>query len=120
MRLLPVYRITVFVPPGHLAALQAGICALEPLGDGRYDQVMWISAPGIEQFRPLPGAMPAAGVVGELTCLPSVRLEFAIPRDPDRLARLLREGVRAHHPWESPAIFVDEGLQPLFDMPEPP
>lgn len=115
MHLLPVYRITVFVPPEHLPALQAGICAIEPLGDDRYDRVMWLSAPGIEQFRPLPGASPSAGQPGELARLPSVRLEFSIPRDADRLARVLRDGVRAHHPWESPAIFVDACLQPVFD-----
>jgi len=115
MRLLPVYRITVFVPPAHLQALQEGICRVEPLGDGRYDRVMWISAPGIEQFRAQPGAVPAQGQVGELAELPTVRLEFAIPRDPERLARVLREGVRAHHPWEVPAIFVDESHQPVFE-----
>ncbi|HYG05555.1 MAG TPA: hypothetical protein VD865_03990 [Stenotrophomonas sp.] len=115
MRLRPVYRITVFVPPDHLQALQAGICAVESLGDTRYDQVMWYSAPGVEQFRALPGARPAQGATGALTQLPTVRLEFAIPRDPLRLTRVLREGVRAHHPWESPAIFVDESQQPVFD-----
>jgi len=120
LRLLPIYRVCVFVPPEHLAALQAGICAVEPLGDGRYDQVMWLSAPGSEQFRPLPGAVPAAGEPGELSQLPSVRLEFALPRDPQRLARVLRDGVRAHHPWESPAIFVDESLQPVFEDPGRP
>lgn len=115
MRLLPIYRITVFVPPEYLQALQAGICRIEPLGDERYDQVMWLSSPGIEQFRARPGAMPTQGEVGALTQLPTVRLEFAIPRDPERLARVLREGVRAHHPWESPAIFVDESHRPVFD-----
>jgi hypothetical protein len=115
MRLQPVYRITVFVPPAHLQALQDGIRALEPLGDARYDQVMWLSAPGLEQFRPREGAQPAQGTMGRLSSLPSVRVEFAIPRDPARLARVLEEGVRRHHPWESPAIFVDESLQPVFD-----
>ncbi len=115
MHLRPVYRITVFVPPAQLQALREGILAVEPLGDERYDQVMWYAAPGIEQFRPLAGAVPTQGVLGETSRLPSVRLEFVIPRDPARLARVLREGVRAHHPWESPAIFVDESLQPVFD-----
>ncbi|HVJ39478.1 MAG TPA: hypothetical protein VM687_16950 [Stenotrophomonas sp.] len=115
MRLLPIYRITVFVPPESVQALQDGICQVEPLGDDRYDRVMWLSAPGIEQFRPQPGAMPTQGQVGALTQLPTVRLEFAIPRDPERLARVLREGVRAHHPWEAPAIFVDESHQPVFE-----
>ena len=106
------YRVTVFVPPAQLRALQDGILAVDPLRDGDYDQVMWVSAPGQEQFRPLPGAQPSAGQVGQLSQLPSVRLEFLLPHDPDLLERVLREGVRAHHPWRVPAIFVDETMLP--------
>jgi hypothetical protein len=103
-----MYRITVFVPPAQLLDVQNGIVGVDALRDGHYDQVMWTSAPGQEQFRPLPGAEPGAGRIGELSRLPSVRLEFVLPRDPLLLERVLRDGVRAHHPWESPAIFVDE------------
>lgn len=113
MRLQPVYRVTVFVPPQHLRALQDGICAVDPLQAGDYDRAMWVSAPGEEQFRPLPGAHPAAGVVGALERVPSVRLEFAIPRDAALLERIVAQGIRPHHPWEAPAIFVDEAVLPL-------
>ncbi len=113
MRLQPVYRITVFVPPADLAALQAGICAVDPLQAGRYDRAMWVSAPGEEQFRPLPGAQPALGAIGELVRTPTVRLEFAIARDRQLLERIVEHGIRPYHPWEVPAIFVDEALLPL-------
>ena len=113
MELLPVYRITVFVPPAHLQALKDGICAADPLRLGHYEHVMWTSAPGEEQFRPLPGAVPAQGKVGELECGATVRLEFSIPRDPVRLRHVLEQGVYPHHPWEVPAVFVDESLFPL-------
>lgn len=113
MRLLPVYRIIVFVPPQHLRALQDGICAVDPLRVGDYDRAMWVSASGEEQFRPLSGAQPAHGVVGELSRLPTLRLEFVIPRDDALLQRIVDDGIRAHHPWESPAIFVDETQLPL-------
>lgn len=112
MRLHPVYRVTVFVPPSRLRALQDAIVAVDPLRFGDYDQGMWVSACGEEQFRPLPAARPAQGVPGALARLPSVRLEFVLPRDPALLERVLREGVRAHHPWQSPAIFVDETFLP--------
>lgn len=108
MTLTPVYRITVFVPATHLEALKAGLCAVDPLASGDYDQVMWSMTSAEEQFRPLPGAHPAQGRIGEVTRVPSVRLEFAIPRDPQRLQRVLDQGIRPHHPWEVPAIFVDE------------
>jgi hypothetical protein len=42
-----------------------------------------------------------------------VRLEFAIPRDAALLARIVEQGIRPHHPWQVPAIFVDEALLPL-------
>ena len=104
MRLVPVYRVTVFVPPAHLEALQAGICAVDSLRQGDYEHGMWISAPGIEQFRPLAGAQPAQGRTGELECVETVRLELCLPRDPERLQRLIEQGIRPHHPWETPAI----------------
>ncbi|WP_066097315.1 hypothetical protein [Xanthomonas massiliensis] len=113
MQLVPVYRITVFVPPAHLDALKRGICAVDPLGAGAYDQVMWIQVPGEEQFRPLPGAHPTLGNVGQLERASSVRLEFAIPRDPERLRRVIEQGIHPHHPWEVPAVFVDESLFPM-------
>ena len=112
---LPVYRVTVWVPPADLARLQLGICAIEGLQLGEYDQVMWVSAPGREQFRPLHGAVPAVGIIGEATEGASVRLEFAIPRDPERLQRVIDQGIRPNHPWEVPAIFVDESWFPLPD-----
>ncbi len=112
MKLIPVYRITVFVPPAHLEALKAGILAVDDLALGDYREVLWTSAPGFEQFRPLASAHPALGAADVLTSAASVRLEFSIPRDDERLRRVLVEGVQAHHPWEVPAVFVDESLFP--------
>lgn len=113
LQLIPVYRITVFVPPADLDALKAGILSVDDLAMGHYREVMWISAPGLEQFRPDQAASPALGQAGELSAAPTVRLEFSIPRDAQRLQRVLQEGVHAHHPWEVPAVFVDESLFPL-------
>lgn len=108
MRLQPVYRVVVFVPPSHLDALKAGILAVDALSAGGYVDGMWESAPGMEQYRPLADTAPARGLSGELVREPSVRLEFCIPRDPERLQRVLCDGIAAHHPWITPAIFVDE------------
>lgn len=112
MQLIPVYRITVFVPPQHLEALKAGILSVDDLAIGAYRDVLWISAPGLEQFRPGTSATPTLGVAGQLTSAPSVRLEFSIARDADRLRRVIVDGVWAHHPWEVPAVFVDESAFP--------
>lgn len=113
LRLMPVYRVTVFVPPAQVQAVIDGICAIDDLRIGDYADVLWTSAPGVEQFRPMSGARPARGDVGALERGATVRLEFCLPRDAERLARVIEHGIRAHHPWEVPAIFVDESSFPL-------
>ena len=115
MRMLPVYRITVFVPPTHVDELVVGIIAVDDLALGDYSEVMWIARGGEERFRPGIEARPALGAAGELTRGSTVRIEFAIPRDAARLERVLSEGVHRHHPWGVPAVFVDESIFPLPD-----
>lgn len=112
MRLLPVYRITVFVPPAQLEQVQRGITEVDPLRMGDYEGGMWISAPGVEQFKPVAGAQPSQGRWDVLEQVQTVRLEFCIPRDSERLQQVIERGIRPHHPWEVPAIFVDESLFP--------
>lgn len=107
MKLHPVYRITVFVPPAHVEALKRGILGVDALQAGGYSHGMWESSTGHEQFRAEAGTQAVQGVVGELVREPSVRLEFCLPRDPQRLQRVLEQGIAAHHPWRSPAVFVD-------------
>jgi hypothetical protein len=110
MSLRPIYRITTFVPPDHLDAVLEGVEHEVPLVFGPYDRSAWWSAVGVEQFRPLPGANPTVGEPGKTERVPSVRLEFAIPRDAVLLERVLKRGVLANHPWQEPAVFVDESL----------
>ncbi|MEP6800854.1 MAG: hypothetical protein ABJC07_02875 [Acidobacteriota bacterium] len=108
MEFRPAYRVTTFVPPENVDAVVDAIVAVNPLGDGRYDRVCWKSAVGVEQFRPLEGAHPTRGRVGEVTRCAAVRLEFVLPRDPETLRRVLEEGLIPAHPWEEPAVFIDE------------
>lgn len=114
----PVYRITTFVPPDKLEALLEGITRVVPLGWGKYDQVSWVSGEVTERFRPLAGSNPTAGTVGELEKVPSVRLEFVIPRDEALLEKMLTEGLIPSHPWEEPAVFIDESRVTLTKTPE--
>jgi hypothetical protein len=113
MKLQAVYRVTVYVPPAHVQRVVDAICAVDDLRIAGYEYVLWTSALGTEQFRPLPGATPTQGEVGELTRAPTVRVEFCIARDPERLRRVIEQGIRPSHPWEIPAIFVDESQLPL-------
>jgi hypothetical protein len=108
MVLQQVYRVTIFVPPEHVDALPEGVEREVPLKYGLYDRAAWWSAVGVEQFRPLPGANPTFGEVGRTERVPTVRIEFAIPRDPVLLTRLLTRGLIPNHPRQEPAIFIDE------------
>jgi hypothetical protein len=104
----PVYRITTFVPPDRLETLLTGIRGIVPLQYGQYDDSAWWSAEGVEQYRPLPGSNPTSGIPGQISRVASVRLEFIIPRDPALLERVVTSGLVPSHPWEEPAVFIDE------------
>ena len=116
MVLKRVYRVTTFVPPDHLNGLLEGVLRVVPLEHGRYDRIAWWSTPGTEQFRPLPGANPTTGSEGQVERVASVRVEFAIPRDPAVLERFLTLGLIPNHPWEEPAVFVDESIVTLTQV----
>jgi hypothetical protein len=113
MELVQVYRITTFVPPEHLDSLKQAICSVDSLSIGPYEHVMWSSSSSKEQFRPTSGATPTAGAIGELAILDTVRLEFCIPRDAQRLQNIIENGIYSKHPWEVPAVFVDESILPM-------
>lgn len=119
MVLQQVYRVTTFVPPEHVDALLAGVSREVPLQYGQYDQSAWWSAVGVEQFRPKPGSKPTFGEIGRTERVPTVRIEFAIPRDAELLIRFLTLGLIPNHPWQEPAIFIDESRVTVSHAREP-
>ena len=106
MRLQDAYRITTFVPPEHLDAVLEAVITRAPLTYGPYDKSAWWSSVGTEQFEPKAGANPTVGEIGKTERVPTIRLEFTIPRDAELLARVLEALLRAH-PWQEPAVFID-------------
>lgn len=108
MQRLPLYRVVVFVPSAALDAVKQGVLAVDALAAGDYEHGMWWSAPGFEQFRPCAGATPVQGEVGRTEVVGSMRLEFCLPRDPQRLQRIFEQGIVPHHPWQLPVVQVEE------------
>ena len=103
-------KIVVFAPVESADALRA---ALADAGAGRlgdYDSCSW-STTGEGRFRPLDGASPAIGQVGELEVVEEVRVEVVVPRG--RRTAVVR-ALLAAHPYEEPAFDVvplaDPGL----------
>jgi dinuclear metal center YbgI/SA1388 family protein len=106
----PRDKLVVFVPTTHAEAVRA---ALAEAGAGRigdYDSASF-TAPGEGRFRPLPGANPTIGAVGDLEVVEEVRIEVIADR---HLRADLISAVIAAHPYEEPAYDVVA----LADLPD--
>jgi dinuclear metal center YbgI/SA1388 family protein len=102
-------KLVVFVP--HESAEQV-VDALSAAGAGRlgdYERCAWTTT-GTGTFRPLSGAEPAIGTVGEIEQVPETRVEVIAPAT---LRRPILEALRAAHPYEEPAF----DLLPTVPMP---
>ena len=100
----PLDKVVVFVPGADADAVRRALAEAGAGRIGRYDSASFTS-PGEGRFRPLDGATPAIGSVGELELVDEVRVEVVSPRDhrENVLAAML-----AAHPYEEPAYDVVE------------
>jgi hypothetical protein len=93
-------KVEVFVPESHLEAV---LDALHEAGAGRigaYDRVAALTAVQ-GRWRPLAGADPYAGQVGEEEHGPELKVET---RCPEARAADVVAAIRAAHPYEEPVI----------------
>lgn len=97
-------KLVVFVPAGDEAAMIAALAAAGAGRIGDYAEAAFTGS-GVGQFRPLAGALPAIGAVGELERVVESRIEMVLPRS-------ARAGVlaalRAAHRYEEPAFDLIE------------
>src|SRR4051794_27152232 len=96
----PLVKLVVFVPREHAERL---VDALAAAGAGRlgdYDRCAWTTE-GSGTFRPLAGARPAIGEVGEVEIVPESRIEMVVAQ---RLTADVVSALRAAHPYEEPAF----------------
>jgi dinuclear metal center YbgI/SA1388 family protein len=98
----PLDKVVVFVPVADADAVRRALAGAGAGRIGRYDSASFTS-PGEGRFRPLEGARPAVGAVGELEVVDEVRVEVVTARR-DREAVL--GAMRATHPYEEPAYDV--------------
>ncbi|WP_216895007.1 Nif3-like dinuclear metal center hexameric protein [Nocardia alni] len=114
---------TVNVPLEHADAVLSALFSAGAGGSGNYGEAAW-RAPGTQQFRPLPGAEPALGRIGQLERVAEERIEVVAP--PSARGAVLA-ALRAAHPYEEPAYHVTEraalrtgqGLGRVGELPEP-
>ncbi len=100
----PVDKLTVYVPPDAAAVVRAALAEAGAGVVGDYDLASF-SSTGTGRFRPLAGASPAVGSVGEVETVEEVRVEVVLPRG--RRSDVVR-AMQAAHPYEEPAYQVVE------------
>jgi hypothetical protein len=113
MKVVEVYHFRVVVPAGYEPELLHSIEKVVPLTYGNYDRVAWVSSPGMQQYRVLPGADPASpddknviAAEDDLVKLKCVAVEFSIPRDDALKRSVIEEGIYRVHPWDEPVVSV--------------
>jgi hypothetical protein len=104
-RLEPAYLVAVHVPSADVDQVLAAAVAAVGLDYGKYDQVAYIDAPGLEQFRPREGSK--AGAQSAAGRAPTTNVSFSVPRDATVLKKAL-DAIYSAHSYEEPVIYVSE------------
>ena len=107
----PLDKLVVFVPGTHTELVRATLAQAGAGTIGGYADASYSSV-GEGRFRPLAGANPAIGQVGQDELVEEVRIEVVVPAG---LTRSVAEAVVAVHPYEEVAYDIHR-LQP---RPEP-
>jgi dinuclear metal center YbgI/SA1388 family protein len=115
--------LATYVPLPDAAKVLDALHAAGAGSIGDYRDTAW-SVDGTGQFRPVEGANPAIGSVGELERVPETRIEIVLDR---RLRADVLKALRAAHPYEEvafnlnevPALPSDTGIGRIGVLPEP-
>jgi dinuclear metal center YbgI/SA1388 family protein len=97
-------KLVTFVPHADAERLRAAITEAGAGSLGDYDSCTF-TTPGEGRFRPLEGARPTIGRVGEVEVVAESRVEAVFPR---ARRREVVAAMRAAHPYEEPAYDVLE------------
>ena len=97
-------KVVTFVPREDAEAVRAAICAAGAGAIGDYDSCTFTST-GEGRFRPLHGAQPTVGRVGEVEVVAEARVEAVVPRS--RRAGVV-SALKQSHPYEEPAYDIVE------------
>jgi hypothetical protein len=95
-------KLVVFVPPEALDDVRDALFAAGAGRIGDYERCSWYTE-GVGTFRPLEGADPAVGVVGQEERVTELRLETVFPED---VQAEVIAALCAAHPYEEPAFDV--------------
>jgi hypothetical protein len=95
-------KLVVFVPADALEEVRDALFGAGAGRIGDYERCSWY-AEGTGTFRPLPGAEPTIGAIGEEERVAELRLETVFPAERhDEVVAALRQA----HPYEEPAFDI--------------
>ncbi|MGQ9558484.1 MAG: Nif3-like dinuclear metal center hexameric protein [Desulfurispora sp.] len=94
-----LYKLVVFVPEDYADRVREAVCRAGAGHIGRYDYCTFQTG-GTGTYRPLPGAQPFQGQVGEICRAAEVRLETIIPAP---LVQRVVAAMLQAHPYEEVA-----------------
>lgn len=97
-----LYKLTVYIPDSHLAAVKEALFAAGAGRVGNYDRCAW-QVRGEGQFRPCAGADPFLGKVGTDEQVPEWKVELVVA---DQCLQAVVSALKAAHPYETPAYDV--------------
>jgi len=93
-------KLIYYVPESHLESTKIAVFEAGAGGIGNYEHCAW-QVLGTGQFKPLKGADPFIGEVGELEQVEEWRVETIVPEDQ---ASNVAKALKASHPYEEPAF----------------
>lgn len=95
-------KLVVFVPTEEADRLIDALAAAGAGAIGAYDRCAWVTE-GSGTFRPLAGASPTLGHIGEIEQVREARVEMILPRG---VRASVVAALRAVHPYEEPAFDI--------------
>jgi len=111
----PAYLVTMHVPNADVERVLASVAKEVGLYYGQYDNVAFLDAVGLEQYRPLEGSK--GGALENPWREPTIRIHFSVPRDKDMLRRALSAAHSAHS-YEEPVFYVSEVWRTMATNPD--
>lgn len=97
-----IYKIEIYVPQSHVDAVRDAASSAEAGIIGRYDHCASVTEV-IGYWRPLDGANPYEGKVGEDSVEREFKVEVNCPRS---YVPQVMEAIRNVHPYEEPLINI--------------
>lgn len=93
-------KLIYYVPDSHLESTKQAIFSAGAGGIGNYENCAW-QVKGIGQFKPVKGADPYIGELGELEQVDEWRVETIVI---EANAKAVAKALKASHPYEEPAF----------------